>query len=245
MQAAIRRLQQRGARSVVLDLRGNPGGLVEESQLVSSLFLKGGSVVTMKGRSVRSRTLKAGNKPRFPKLPLVVLVDGNSASASEIVTGALQDRNRATIVGTRTFGKGVFQEVLELGSGGALDITVGQFFTPKGRNFGGAGVVGGENVSRGKGLSPMCARSTIPRRPAPTRRWIARSRSPRASSADDPYGGGQRGGRGGGRPQGRGGPKRRAVRAGASVSSGAATDARRAPAAWLHAGAARAGGARP
>lgn len=152
--AAIRRLEKRGARSIVLDLRGNPGGLVEESQLVSSLFLKGGAVVTMKGRAVRSRTLKAGNKPQFPKLPVVVLVDGNSASASEIVTGALQDRGRATVVGTRTFGKGVFQEVLELGSGGALDITVGQFFTPKGRNFGGAGVVGGKDVSRGKGLVP-------------------------------------------------------------------------------------------
>ncbi len=80
--------------------------------------------------------------------PVAVLVDGNSASASEIVAGALQDRKRATLVGTRTFGKGVFQEVIELSNGGALDITAGQYFTPNGRNLGGRG------VSTGTGLKP-------------------------------------------------------------------------------------------
>jgi carboxyl-terminal processing protease len=77
-----------------------------------------------------------------------VLVDGGTASASEIVTGALQDRGRAKVVGTETFGKGVFQEVLELSNGGALDITAGQYFTPKGRNLGGKG------VQTGKGIEP-------------------------------------------------------------------------------------------
>jgi carboxyl-terminal processing protease len=77
-----------------------------------------------------------------------VLVDGGTASASEIVTGALQDRDRAQVVGSETFGKGVFQEVLELSNGGALDITAGQYFTPKGRNLGGKG------VAKGKGIEP-------------------------------------------------------------------------------------------
>ena len=77
-----------------------------------------------------------------------MLVNGESASASEIVTGALKDRERAEVVGTRTFGKGVFQEVRRLSNGGALDITVGEYFTPKGRNLGGGG------VKQGAGIEP-------------------------------------------------------------------------------------------
>ena len=79
---------------------------------------------------------------------MVVLVDRNSASAAEIVAGALQDNERAKLVGTRTFGKGVFQQVIELSNGGALDITAGQYFTPKGRNLGGRG------TATGAGLTP-------------------------------------------------------------------------------------------
>src|SRR5213075_558144 len=82
------------------------------------------------------------------KIPVVALVDGGSASAAEIVTGALQDRHRATVVGTHTYGKGVFQEVERLSNGGALDITVGEYFTPSGRNLGGGG------VREGHGLKP-------------------------------------------------------------------------------------------
>lgn len=152
--AAIDAVRKRGAKAIVLDLRSNPGGLVEEAKLTASLFLKGGPIVTTRGRSVRERTLEAGDDPRYPKLPLVVLVDEESASASEIVTGALQDRGRAKVYGTRTYGKGVFQEIIPLGSGGAMDITVGQYFTPKGRNLGGAGVANGKDVSRGKGIAP-------------------------------------------------------------------------------------------
>jgi len=91
-----------------------------------------------------------------------VLVDRDTASASEIVTGALQDRDRAEVVGTRTFGKGVFQEVVELSNGGALDITAGQYFTPKGRNLGGRGVQTGTASSR-------TWRPRTTRRPARTR----------------------------------------------------------------------------
>jgi len=146
--AALRRLEKRGAKAYVLDLRDNGGGLVSEAQLVASAFLKDGPIVTTKGRAVKQQTLNATGDPVIPKAPLAVLVDGGTASASEIVTGALQDRGRAKVVGTETFGKGVFQEVLELSNGGALDITAGQYFTPKGRNLGGKG------VSKGKGIQP-------------------------------------------------------------------------------------------
>jgi carboxyl-terminal processing protease len=146
--AALRRLQKRGAKAYVLDLRDNGGGLVSEAQLVASAFLKDGPIVTTKGRAVKTQTLRATGDPVIPTAPVVVLVDHGTASASEIVTGALQDRGRAKVVGTETFGKGVFQEVLELSNGGALDITAGQYFTPKGRNLGGKG------VSQGKGIIP-------------------------------------------------------------------------------------------
>jgi carboxyl-terminal processing protease len=146
--AALTKLEKRGAKAYVLDLRENGGGLVSEAQLVASAFLPKGPIVTTRGRAVKEQTLNATGKPVIPKAPLVVLVDGGTASASEIVTGALQDRDRARVVGSETFGKGVFQEVLELSNGGALDITAGQYFTPKGRNLGGKG------VAKGKGIAP-------------------------------------------------------------------------------------------
>ncbi len=145
---AIRRLQRRRAAGLVLDLRGNGGGLVTEAQLVASAFIEKGPIVTTRGRSVPERTLYATGDAVAGKLPVVVLVDRNTASASEIVAGALQDRKRAALVGTRTFGKGVFQQVIELSNGGALDITAGQYFTPRGRNL------GGEGTAKGPGLKP-------------------------------------------------------------------------------------------
>jgi len=144
--AAIRKVTKRGAKKLVLDLRGNGGGLVTEAQLVASGFLKDGAIVTTRGRNVAERTLKATGDPVAANVPLVVLVDKDTASASEIVAGALQDRGRAKVVGTKTFGKGVFQEVVELSNGGALDITAGQYFTPSGKNLGGKGVTTGAGV---------------------------------------------------------------------------------------------------
>jgi carboxyl-terminal processing protease len=144
--AAIRKVTKRGAKKLVLDLRGNGGGLVTEAQLVASGFLKDGAIVTTRGRNVAERTLKATGDPVAANVPLVVLVDKDTASASEIVAGALQDRGRAKVVGTKTFGKGVFQEVVELSNGGALDITAGQYFTPSGKNLGGKGVKTGAGV---------------------------------------------------------------------------------------------------
>ena len=146
--SAIEKAQKRKVAGIVFDLRGNSGGLVEEARLVASAFLPEGRIVTTRGRAVPERVYEATGDPIAPRTPLVVLVDRGSASASEIVAGALQDRRRARLVGTQTFGKGVFQEVVELGNGGALDITVGQYFLPSGRNIGGRG------VERGAGLEP-------------------------------------------------------------------------------------------
>lgn len=148
MYQAIQEGLAKGAKGIVFDLRANGGGLVSEAQLVASAFLPDGEIVTTRGRNVPTRTLNATGDPIAGKTPTVVLVDRDTASASEIVAGALQDRDRAKVVGTRTFGKGVFQEIVELDNGGALDITAGQYFTPKGRNLGGKG------TARGDGLAP-------------------------------------------------------------------------------------------
>jgi carboxyl-terminal processing protease len=153
---ALRALLRRRARGIVFDLRENPGGLVSEAQLVASAFLRDGVIVTTKGRAVASKTLTATGRPVAPDIPLVVLVDRNTASAAEIVTGALQDHGRAVVVGTRTFGKGIFQELLELSNGGALDITAGQYFTPNGTNLGGRG------VNTGAGIRPQVRASDNP-----------------------------------------------------------------------------------
>lgn len=146
--AGVQKVVKGGAQGIVLDLRDNGGGLVSEAQLVASGFLKDGPIVTTRGRAVPSRTLRATGDPVAPTIPLVVLVNKDSASASEIVTGALQDRGRAKVVGAPTFGKGIFQEVIELSNGGALDITAGQYVTPKGRYLGGKG------VKQGAGITP-------------------------------------------------------------------------------------------
>jgi carboxyl-terminal processing protease len=137
-----------GARGLVFDLRGNGGGLVEEAQLIASIFIPKGTIVSTRGRAQPSQTLVALGDAISPSIPMVVLVDTDTASSAEIVTAALQDHHRATIVGTHTFGKGVFQEEEPLSNGGALDITVGEFFTPDGRNLGGGG------VKQGAGITP-------------------------------------------------------------------------------------------
>jgi carboxyl-terminal processing protease len=145
---AVDKLLDKGAQGVVLDLRNNGGGLLNEAVLVSSIFVGDGTIVSTKGRERPRRVFEATGNAISSKVPVVVLVNGESASASEIVTGALQDRGRAEVVGTHTFGKGVFQEVRQLSNGGALDITVGEYFTPKGRNLGGGG------VKQGAGIQP-------------------------------------------------------------------------------------------
>ncbi|HEY7933562.1 MAG TPA: S41 family peptidase [Solirubrobacteraceae bacterium] len=144
---AVRQLLHSGVRGLVLDLRHNGGGLVREAQLIASIFIPSGVIVTTRGRTQPTNILRATGGAISTSIPLVVLVDRDTASASEIVTAALQDHHRGTVVGTHTFGKGVFQEVEELPNGGALDITVGEYFTPNGRNLGGGGVKEGAGIT--------------------------------------------------------------------------------------------------
>jgi carboxyl-terminal processing protease len=156
---AVRQLLKQGAEGVVLDLRDNGGGLLNEAVQISSIFIPDGRIVSTKGRSRPERVYEATGDAIDTDIPVAVLVNDRSASASEIVTGALQDRKRATVVGTRTFGKGVFQEIEPLSNGGALDITVGEYFLPSGRNLGGGG------VSRGSGVKPDVYAKDNPKTP--------------------------------------------------------------------------------
>jgi carboxyl-terminal processing protease len=144
----VRKLLSDGAQGIVFDLRGNGGGLLNEAVQIASIFIPDGRIVSTKGRARPEHVYNATGGAISTKIPVVVLVDDHSASASEIVTGALQDRKRATVVGTHTYGKGVFQEIERMSNGGALDITVGEYFTPSGRNLGGGG------VNKGAGITP-------------------------------------------------------------------------------------------
>lgn len=133
---AVMSLQSQGARGLVLDLRGNPGGFLDQSLSISNLFLKEGQeIASVRGRNVEPQHYYAREKPIAPTLPLVILTDQFSASASEIVAGALQDHDRAVIVGTTSFGKGLVQTVFNLDGGYALKMTTGKWYTPSGRSI--------------------------------------------------------------------------------------------------------------
>ena len=147
LRAEIDRLLRRGADGILLDMRGNGGGLLNEAVDVASIFIPDGTIVSTDGRSRARHVYTATGGAIARSVPVVVLVDRGSASAAEIVAGALQDRDRARVVGTRTYGKGVFQEIRELSNGGALDLTVGQYFLPSGRNLGGKGVKEGSGIA--------------------------------------------------------------------------------------------------
>jgi carboxyl-terminal processing protease len=136
----IDELIEKGAEGILLDLRGNGGGLLNEAVLVGSVFIEDGLIVSTKGRTKAERKYDAVGGAIDEDIPVVVLVDRGTASAAEIVSGAIKDRGRGKVVGTRTFGKGVFQEVQPLSNGGLLDITVGQYFLPNGENIGQKGV---------------------------------------------------------------------------------------------------------
>jgi carboxyl-terminal processing protease len=135
----IERLYREGAEGLVLDLRGNGGGLLNEAVLTSSLFVEDGTVVSTKSRTQGERDYEAAGDALDPR-PIVVLTNNDTASASEILASALSDYDLATLVGTRTFGKGTFQEVIHLPAGGALDLTVGQYLTADGVSLAGKGI---------------------------------------------------------------------------------------------------------
>jgi carboxyl-terminal processing protease len=147
------------ARALILDLRENGGGLLQEAVNVASIFIPDGTIVSTAGRSQPRQVYLARGRAISSKIPMVVLVDRGTASAAEIVTAALQDRGRALVIGTHTYGKGVFQEIEPLSNGGALDITVGEYFTPNGRNLGGGG------VREGGGINPNIDAADNPKTP--------------------------------------------------------------------------------
>lgn len=132
---AVRKVEKEGAQGIVLDLRHNPGGLLEEAVLCASLFLPEGEVVVSTDSRTQGESVHETGGGRITSLPVVVLIDGGTASAAEILAAALADDGGAEVVGTRSFGKGVFQEEQALANGGALKLTVGEYFTPKGVNL--------------------------------------------------------------------------------------------------------------
>jgi carboxyl-terminal processing protease len=140
LRSTLERLYRRGADGLVLDLRGNGGGLLNEAVLSASVFLpKGDLVVSTDSRSMGERDYEATGDP-LARHPTVVLVNRDTASAAEILASALGDHGLATIVGTRSFGKGTFQQVIQLEAGGALDLTVGEYFTADGESLAGKGI---------------------------------------------------------------------------------------------------------
>ena len=143
LSAALKKAQAKsGLKGIVLDLRNNPGGLLDQSVEVSDLFLDGGDIVSMRGRGESSqRSFKAHPSPDDVRCPMVVLVNAGTASASEIVAGALRDQKRALILGERTFGKGSVQNLIPLADGTGLKLTVARYYTPSGKSIQAEGIV--------------------------------------------------------------------------------------------------------
>ena len=134
--ASLKQFQAQGARGLIIDLRGDPGGILTESLEIANMFLQAGQqIASVKGREGPTENYTAKAAPIAPSIPLVILTDERSASASEIVTGALQDHDRALVVGQTTFGKGLVQGVYNLDGGYALKLTTGKWFTPSGRSI--------------------------------------------------------------------------------------------------------------
>ncbi len=134
IRSAVQDLKRQGMKKLVLDLRGNGGGLMNEAVNIVSLFVpKGSLVVSSKGQGIGEQQYKTSSEPIDTELPIIVMVDSGSASSSEIVTGALQDLDRATVMGTRTYGKGLVQSIRPLPYNGQLKVTTAKYYTPSGR----------------------------------------------------------------------------------------------------------------
>jgi len=131
---AIRDLKSQGAEAIILDLRSNPGGILEESIKVASNFIQEGEIVSVKNREGVTEAYNVDQEIKATDLPMIVLINEGSASASEIVAGAISDYNRGKLLGQRTFGKGTVQTVVPLGDGSALRLTTARYYTPSG-NF--------------------------------------------------------------------------------------------------------------
>ena len=139
MKKALEGLQAKGMKALVLDLRSNPGGELSQSVKIASMFIQNGRIVSTKQRKEKEKVYMREGK-YFGEFPMVVLVNGGSASASEIVSGALKDHKRATLVGEKTFGKGSVQTLLPLPDGDGLKITIAKYYTPNDISIDGTGI---------------------------------------------------------------------------------------------------------
>jgi len=169
---------------VVLDLRSNPGGLLDQAIAVSDLFLPQGEVVSTRGRNTRdTRRWHAGPDDVLEGRPVVVLVNAGSASASEIVAGALQDHRRATVLGDRTFGKGTVQTIIPLGAESALRLTTARYYTPSGRSIQELGIAPDIEVRQPRRTAD--GRIVMPRREADLRGHLRNEQAAPADAAPD------------------------------------------------------------
>jgi len=132
---AVEKVEKKGAEGIVLDLRGNGGGLLDEAVLSASVFLPEDEVVVTTDSRTQGHTVYETVGDDLPAVPMVVLIDRNTASAAEILTAALADDADSKVIGTRSYGKGVFQQEIGLSNGGALKLTIGEYFTPDGVNL--------------------------------------------------------------------------------------------------------------
>lgn len=142
VETAVAELKEQGAQGIILDLRNNPGGLLDEAVDVSSVFLDEGVVVSVKQKDETERILKVNQKIKADtEIPLIVLINKGSASGSEIVAGAVKDYDRAKLIGSTTFGKGVVQSVVPLKDGSAVSLTTARYYTPDGNYIHEKGIV--------------------------------------------------------------------------------------------------------
>ena len=137
-QTALQDLQDKGAQALILDLRSNPGGYVDSAVAIADMLLPSGKIVYTKDKNGNEQTYTSD--AACVDLPMAVLINENSASASEILVGALQDHEAATVVGMKSYGKGVIQRILPISNGGGLRVTIATYYTPNGRNIHGVGI---------------------------------------------------------------------------------------------------------
>lgn len=148
VERAIRKMDVKRFKGMILDLRFNGGGYLDGAVSLTSLVLREGKVVSVEGRTTSPQLHYVTGNPLLPDMPLVILINEGTASASEIVAGALQDHKRATIIGMKSFGKGTVQEVIDLPGGSSLRVTTAHWLTPNGRNLGKEGVTPDIKVER-------------------------------------------------------------------------------------------------
>jgi len=181
LKKALDQLKDEGGKGLIIDLRDDPGGLLSSAVEVSDMFLEKGEIVSTKGRNILPRKYEAQKGGPFEELPLVVLINQNSASAAEIVAAALQDHKRAAIVGQRSYGKGSVQNIIDLDGGNSvLKLTVASYYRPSGENihrFRNAKISDKWGVTPDKGLEVKLA-------PSEFGRWfVARAERDRDSMA--------------------------------------------------------------